>query len=194
MNSCRSKSDSRRGNIILRMTFRTITTTTTKRGEENDNADTTIVNARKDLFWKTYKSGRGQYIDGDGDVTCVLKVLLCASRWVLLFISRRRRAGPTDRTADKCRSRMNAVAIIRLLYAYFKASGACVGENENRTYAIIIILGIYRYLLQLVCVCMQVRIGVDGGRTKSLSRRRRRRHRAASRRRRTHAAAESMYR
>jgi len=41
---------------------------------------------------------------------------------------------------------------------------------------------IYRYLL-LVCVCMQVRIGVDGGRTKSLSRRRRRR--AASRRRRT---------
>lgn len=45
---------------------------TTERDEENDNADTTIVNARKDLFWKTYKSGRGQYIDGDDDVTCVL--------------------------------------------------------------------------------------------------------------------------
>jgi len=98
-------------------------------------------------------------------------------------------ARPTERqinAAVERTRRSNNTAVVCVLY---KTSGACIVENEKRAYAIIIILDIYRYIL-LVCVCMQVRIGVDGGRTKSLSRRRRRR--AASRRRRTHAAAVSI--
>lgn len=121
MNSCRSKSDCRRGNMDLTMTFRTVTittTTTTKRDEENDNADTTRRRAKRFILENVQIRTRSTYyINDDDDVTCIIRyyihynIYVPTSQWVLLFISQRRRLR-TDPT-DKCRSRMNAVAIIR---------------------------------------------------------------------------------
>jgi len=77
MNSCRSKSDCRRGNMDLTMTFRTvtITTTTTKRDEENDNADTTRRRAKRFILENVQIRTRSTYynINDDDDVTCIIR-------------------------------------------------------------------------------------------------------------------------
>lgn len=63
MNSCRSKSDCRRGNMDLTMTFRTLTKRRRRRNAtKRTTTRTRLEDARKDLFWKTYKSGHGQHI------------------------------------------------------------------------------------------------------------------------------------
>lgn len=104
MNSCRSKSDCRRGNMDLTMTFRTVTVTTTKRDEENDNADTTRRRAKRFILENVQIRTRSTYyINDDDDVTCIIRyyiyyVYVPTSQRVLLFISQRRRlrADPTD--------------------------------------------------------------------------------------------------
>lgn len=76
MNSCRSKSDCRRGNMDLTMTFRTvtITTTTTKRDEENDNADATRRRAKRFILENVQIRTRSTYyINDDDDVTCIIR-------------------------------------------------------------------------------------------------------------------------
>ncbi|KAE9541201.1 hypothetical protein AGLY_004446 [Aphis glycines] len=74
MNSCRSKSDCRRGNMDLTMTFRTVTiTTTTKRDEENDNADATRRRAKRFILENVQIRTRSTYyINDDDDVTCII--------------------------------------------------------------------------------------------------------------------------
>jgi len=136
MNSCRSKSDCRRGNMGLTMTFRTvtITTTTTKLDEENDDADTTTRRAKRFILENVQIRTRSIHII----ISTMTKMSRASSGIVyistyvamsIIYLAVAATTSGPDRPTDKCRSRMSAIAIIHgriVQVRSLKSSCACV--------------------------------------------------------------------